>query len=92
MTVPYEHWLASEIERDTLAYMTGWREPEYAELHQEEQDRQDRLEDRGGGLMTPRREPAVAPPRALPVHHTQAPPLPSPPDAAGGPGSTSQGA
>jgi hypothetical protein len=80
VTLPYEE--------DTLEGYYGWREPTYAELAQEEQDRQDRLEDRGGGMTNPRREPTPAVSSQLAsVHHTQAPPQ-SPFDA-GGLGSTS---
>jgi hypothetical protein len=50
-----------EIEQDTLAQMTGWREPDLDEQRQERQDREDRLTDFlpvAAGLNIPRRIPA----------------------------------
>ena len=73
-----ENWLRDRQVEDDLERYYGWREPTHEELAQERLDEQDRLEDRGGGLMTPRREPApVHPSGRSSVHHTVAPPLPS---------------
>lgn len=74
VTLSYDNWIAAQFEEQMLEGYFGWREPTHEELAQERLDRQDRLEDRGGGLMTPRREPAR--PRVssqpAPVHHTPA--------------------